>query len=138
MYQLFAIYCNKIRKVMFYCYKIFEVVNCLLQQHIYIYHCIKISCGTLDMMRWSSNSSAPNQSVIAYTQPMLCSKTISRMDNTKHWAMILASFYQFLLCLCPISLYLQIMFPFIFFNVIVCVYLNKWNQSSSKGWCAFY
>ena len=106
LYQLCAIYCNKIQKVIVYCYKIFKAVNCLLQQHthtqthththtyiyiyiyIYIYHCIKISCGTLDMMRWSPNSSAPNRSVIAHTQPRLRSKTISRMDNTKHWVVI--------------------------------------------------
>ena len=51
--KLFVIYCNKIRKVIVYCYKIFKAVNCLLQQYIYIYiyHCIKVSCGTLDMMR---------------------------------------------------------------------------------------
>ena len=35
--QLFAIYCNKFYKIVAYTYKIFKIVNCLLQQYIYIY-----------------------------------------------------------------------------------------------------
>ena len=35
--QLFAIYYNKICKTIAYCYKIFEIINCLLHQQIYYY-----------------------------------------------------------------------------------------------------
>ena len=35
--QFFALHCNKIHEIIAYCYKIFEVVNCLLQQQIYYY-----------------------------------------------------------------------------------------------------
>ena len=38
--QLFVMYCNKICKVTVYYYKIFKIVNFLLQQHIY--DCIRI------------------------------------------------------------------------------------------------
>ena len=36
---LFIIYCNKIREIISYCYKLFKTINCLLQ---HICYCIKV------------------------------------------------------------------------------------------------